>query len=217
MGEMAKKAPVVNETPASQRIEFYQESKKAIALAYKRQEELQKEIEPEMHIRFLKEDLKSAKSFEEAIAIEEQIKKFELQRKYGTNKGFIIPIEHHQTIKNNLKIEHEHAAEMLLVYQNELLEKMEYLEKEVRPLLENINQIVQSQSIPQHVELVLGSTYNPQVPLPPSFYYGVFGNGTNKAATSKSLIAVDNLLSAMNDLKAKEVKKSLFKRLTGVN
>ena len=198
--------------------DFYTETKKAIRLAYKREEEMRKSIPPETHIRYLKQDLEKATSVEEAMEIQEKIKVYELQKKYNKNQGYIIPIEYHETIKNNFEIEQKEAAEALETYKAELVVKMKYLEEEVLPLLENINRVIHHDSISGQLQLILNKTYDYHVPLPPAYFYSVYGNNDDqlrKESSSKAVQSLRNLLEQMDKLKEKEVKFSFFSFLKG--
>lgn len=189
---------------------YFVESKKALEIAKEREKAEKAKLKTTDLLKLTRKHKETAKTPEEYKELEILEKELRMKVKFNQYHVPAVPPEHVEKIRRNAEVEQSKASKKLDELKVQLKSKIDYLESEVIPLVEDIKEMEQMMNIPNQIEIILDADIGEKAPVTMSSRLKTFKFDGHEA--EKTLIETKKLVKRLKSVQGNVVAKNTTKK-----
>ncbi len=190
--------------------QYFVESKKAIQIVLNKEQYLAKQMPTADKLRLLKEHKESTKSPEEYEDLEKLEKELEKKIRFNQLTEPAVPEEYRETLKRNAVVEKLEVDNKLNELKAELKDRIEYLENELVPLIDNIRQLEKMSKIPNQIDAILDLTIGEGAPVTANYRLQLLTQTNDETQAGEAQQALSKVIKSLKKIEVPIETKGLL-------
>lgn len=180
--------------------EYFVESKKALEIAKEREKAEKAKLNTADLLELTKKHKELAKTPEEYEELDNLEKELRMKIKFNQYHVPAVPPEYAEKIRRNAEVEKSEASKKLDELKVQLKTKIDYLENEVAPLVDDIRKLEQMMNIPDQINIVLDSDIGEKTVIPMSGRLQIFNPKYDGRASVRAVTEMNKLIQRLKDV-----------------
>ncbi|APH07214.1 hypothetical protein A9C19_20735 (plasmid) [Bacillus weihaiensis] len=190
--------------------QYFVESNKVIQVVLDNESLSEKKLKAADKLQLVKEQKTHTTSPEEYEELEMLEKELERKIRFNQLKYPAVPEDLRETVKRNAAVEQLEVDNTLNELKAELKDRVEYLESELLPLLDNIRKLESLKKVPDQIDFILKAEMGEGVSIPVSLMLRTLSPSNNEGQAGKALKDLNKTVASLKKIEVPVETKGLL-------